>query len=62
VKELRDLMVRNGYYVPSLKSKYCTQKQLLAVKRGVLFGLKYKDVMLKEITHPPSKQVLLAKL
>ena len=62
VKDLRDLMVRNGYYVPALKSKYCTLKTLLAVKRGVLFGLKYQDIMFREITHPPNKKVLLDKL
>ena len=62
VKDLRDLMVRNGFYVPALKSKYCTLKTLLAVKRGVLFGLKYQDIMFREITHPPNKKVLLEKL
>ena len=58
VKELRELMVRNGFYVPSLKSKYCSLKTLLSVKEGKIFGIKYSDVQFREITHPPNKKVL----
>ena len=62
VKELRELMVRNGYYVPTLKSKYCTLKTLLQVKEGRIFGIKYADVLLREVPHPPNKKVLLDKV
>ena len=56
------MMVRNGYYVPALKSKYCTLKTLLQVKEGKIFGIKYSDVVFREITHPPNVKVLLEKV
>jgi hypothetical protein len=48
--------------VPALKSKYCTLKTLLQVKEGRIFGIKYSDVLFREVPQPPNKKVLLEKV
>lgn len=62
VKNLRELMVRNDWFLPHLRTRYCTHKTLLAVKSGAIFGLKTHEVTTKECPKPPSKRVLVDKL
>ena len=59
---LYELMTRNGYYLPDLKSRYCTQKTLLKIRDGEYWCLKQDMVMTRVCTRPPSVHVLIEKL
>ena len=37
---LYELMTRNGFFLPSLKSRFVTQKTLLLIRDGKLWSLK----------------------
>lgn len=59
---LHELMTRNGFYLPSPKSRYCTQKTLLRIREGELWCLKQEMVVTRICTRPPSVYVLVDKL
>ena len=37
---LYELMTRNGFFLPDLKSRYCTQKTLLQIRDNKLWCLR----------------------
>jgi len=59
---LYELMTRNGFFLPNLKSRYVTQKTLLLIRDGKLWCLKQDQVLTRVCTRPPSVLVLVEKL
>ena len=59
---LHELMTRNGFYLPCLRSRYCTQKTLLKISEGEYWCLKQDMVLTRVCTRPPSVHVLIEKL
>ena len=59
---LYELMTRSGFYLPNLKSRYCTQKTLLKIRDGELWCLRQDHVLTRICTRPPSVNVLIEKL
>ena len=55
-------MTRTGFYLPSIKCRYCTLKTLLKIREGQLWGLKQEHTVLRACTRPPSIRVLVEKL
>lgn len=60
--ELYEAAVRNGYYLPSIKSSMITEKYLIGIVNGAVWCPQYKDIRLNPCPRPPSKDVLLNKL
>jgi len=59
---LHELMTRNGFFLPNLKSRYCTQKTMLQIRDGHLWSLRQDQVVYRTCTRPPSVNVLVQKL
>jgi len=59
---LHELMTRNGYFLPRLESRFCTQKMLLRIRDGEVWCPKQEQIVLRQCTRPPSVQVLVQKL
>ena len=59
---LYELMTRNGFFLPNLKSRYCTQKTLLKIRDGVYWCPRQDMVITRLCTRPPSVHVLIEKL
>ena len=59
---LHELMTRTGFYLPSIKCRYCTLKTLLKIREGQLWCLKQEHTVLRACTRPPSIRVLVEKL
>ena len=60
-KDLYELCVRNGYYMPAFKSGVCTEDYLLNVVKGGYWCLKYGDIHMLPCPRPPCKDILLKK-
>jgi len=61
VKAMREILVRNGKFLPSLKSKFLTQKIMIQMREGHIFCLDQNQVIFKECCTPPRKEVLVKK-
>lgn len=61
-RDLYEACLRNGWYLPSLKSSIVTESYLMGVIDGRLWCPKFSDIRLLPCTRPPSKDILLYKL
>ena len=52
-------MLRNGFYLPKLKSSMVTGEYMEKVREGVIWCPKYKDVRLRPCPDPPTKETLM---
>jgi len=59
---LHELMTRNGYYLPTLHSRFCSQKTLLKIRAGEIWCPKQSQVVTRLCTRPPLVPVLVEKL
>lgn len=60
-KDLYEAAVRNGFYLPSLKSSIVTEAYIINVIECSTFSLKMEDIRMKACPRPPNKEVLVAK-
>jgi len=60
--ELYEATVRNGWYLPSLKSSIVNENYLTNVIKGAYYCPKYSDVRLAACTRPPSKEYLVEQV
>lgn len=60
--ELHEAAVRNGYYVPKLKSKAVTEEYLLGVVASRYWCPRYEEIRLLPCPRPPILEVLYGKL
>lgn len=60
--ELYEAAIRNGYYLPVLKSSIITEKFLTGVIKGMVWCPQFKEIRLNPCPRPPSKDILLEKL
>lgn len=56
-----DALIRNGYFLPSLKSTLITEAYLRGVMEGRVYCPKTEMIKLKGCPSPPSKDILLTK-
>ena len=61
-KAYHELLVRNGYVLPDIDSKFVSSDNLISIQAKKLYGLKVNDVIYRQCVTPPSKQVLVDKL
>ena len=61
-KAYHELLVRSGFVLPELDSKFISCDNLISIQAKKIFGLKVEDVVYRQCVTPPSKQVLLEKL
>ena len=57
-----EAMIRNGWYLPAIKSPFVTLKYLSGVKRGPIYCPKFSDIRLRPCPTPPSKEELVNAL
>ena len=57
-----ELMIRDGYYLPKLTSKFMNQKMMQAIRDKKVFALLQKQIVFRICISPPSKEHLLIKL
>ena len=62
VHDLYEAALRNGYFLPKLKSSAVNEPMLFNVLQGHYLCPKYADIKLKACVKPPLKEVLLSKL
>ncbi len=60
-RDLYEACVRNGYYLPKLKSSVVTEEYMRLVMHGKSFCPKYADIKMKPCPRQPNKEVLLRK-
>lgn len=60
--EFYEALLRNGHYLPALKSTMINEAYLIKVMEGSAFCLKVEEIRLRSCPHPPSKDILLTKL
>jgi hypothetical protein len=61
-KAYHELLVRSGFVLPDLESKFISCDNLIAIHNKKIYGLKVEDVVYRQCVTPPSKQVLVDKL
>jgi hypothetical protein len=61
-KAYHELLVRSGFVLPELESKFVSSDNLIAVHNKKIYGLRVEDVIYRQCVTPPSKQVLVDKL
>ena len=54
-----EALVRNGFYLPSLRSGVCTMEYLIGVRDKHIWSLQYSGLKIKPCPQAPSKHVLL---
>jgi hypothetical protein len=57
-----ELLVRSGFVLPDLESKFVSCDNLIAVHNKKIYGLRVEEVFYRQCVTPPSKQVLVDKL
>lgn len=60
--ELYEAAIRNGFYLPSMKSSLITEKYLMGIVHGNIWCPLFKEIRLSPCPRPPSKEVLIEKL
>ena len=53
-----DMLIRNGYSLPSFKAKITSMEYLDGVMNGTIFCLKQVDVRVKKLIKAPAKKAL----
>lgn len=61
-RDLYEALIRNGYFLPSIKSSVVSEKYLVGILEGNIYCPKIESIKLKGCPSPPSKEVLIAKL
>ena len=61
-KAYHELLVRSGWVLPDLDSKFVSSENLISIQAKKIYGLKVNDVFFRQCVTPPSKQVLVDKL
>jgi len=61
-KAYHELLVRSGFVLPDIDSKFVSSDNLISIQAKKLYGLKVNDVCYRQCVTPPSKQVLVDKL
>ena len=56
-----ELLVRAGFFMPKLSSKFINQKMLMSIRDGKVFVPKQAQVVFRVCCTPPSKQVMIDK-
>jgi hypothetical protein len=56
-----ELMLREGYFLPKLSSKFVNQKVLQLIRDKKIFSVFQRQVVFRICVAPPAKQALLAK-
>jgi len=56
-----ELLVRAGFFLPKLSSKFVNQKMLMLVREGSVFVPKQAQVVFRVCCTPPQKQVMIDK-
>lgn len=60
-KSLRELLIRNGLFLPDINSKWCTRLMLIAVRNKTVFAFKQSQIIYRVCTRPPSVKCLVKK-
>ena len=60
-KALHELMVRDGWFLPSLSSKFMNQKVMQLIRNREVFAVTQKQVVFRICSTPPSKEALVEK-
>ena len=60
--ELYEVLIRNGWYLPSYKSTAVCEDYLMGVIKGKYYCPKFSDICLLPCFTPPTKEVLIGKL
>jgi len=60
-KDLYEALLRNGYYLPKLKSTMCSEHYLVNVMDGTYSCFKAEEIKVRICPRPPPKDVLLEK-
>lgn len=60
--ELYEACLRNGYYLPKLKSTMVTESYMKNVLMGKTWCPKFADIHVRPCPRPPAKKILLQKL
>jgi hypothetical protein len=61
-KHLFELCIRNGFYLPQLKSSLCNYDYLCGVKEGKIFCPKSCDLRIRICFTPPTKQAIIIEI
>ena len=61
-KAYHELLVRSGWVLPDLDSKFVSSENLISIQAKKIYGLKVADVVFRQCVTPPCKQVLVDKL
>ena len=61
-KAYHELLVRSGFVLPELDSKFVSCDNLVSIQAKKIFGLRVEDVVYRQCITPPNKQVLVDKL
>ena len=56
-----ELMIRDGYFLPKLSSKFVNQKVLQQMRDKKIYSVYQRQVVFRICVSPPPKQVLLQK-
>ena len=56
-----ELLVRAGFFLPKLSSKFINQKMLMLIRETKVFVPKQQQVVFRVCCTPPSKQVMVDK-
>jgi hypothetical protein len=60
-KCLRELLIRNGLFLPDINSKWCTKVMLIAVRNKTVFAFQQSQIVYRVCTRPPSVRCLAKK-
>ena len=61
-KAYHELLVRSGFVLPELDSKFVSSENLNNIQAKKIYGLRVEDVVYRQCVTPPNKQVLVDKL
>ena len=61
-RDLYEACVRNGYYLPKIKSTMVTEEYMRNVISGKAFCPKFEDIKMLPCPRPPNIDVLIPKL
>ena len=62
LEDLHDMMVRNGYYLPTKSCHWMTKKVMLSMIMGQTYCPKYKDIKVKTCPKRPYRIILVTEI
>ena len=60
-KDMYEACVRNGFYLPKIKSNMITEDYIRNVMQGKAFCTRFKNIKMLPCPRPPNKELLLLK-